>query len=146
MEWEQGEFIITDNRQDFDVDLIHDFLQNSYWAEGIPKKIVEKSIKNSLCFGLFHHDKQIGFGRLVTDHATFAYLADVFIIEKYRGQGHGKWLVSCIREHPEVQGLRRWMLATEDAHGLYKQFDFSALNEPGQFMEINRSDIYKHKL
>lgn len=142
MEWKKGEFTITDNQQDLDLKLIHNFLQNSYWAEGIPQKIMEKSIKNSLSFGLFHHGNQIGFGRTVTDRATFAYLADVFVVKHYQGRGLGKWLVSCILEHRDLQGLRRWMLATADAHGLYEQHGFNPLSKPEMYMEVNKPNHY----
>ena len=126
-----------------DIETIHNYLRESYWAKGIPRPIVEKAVSNSLCFGLFHYSKQVGFGRAVTDYATFAYLADVFVLPPYRGRGLGKWLVSCILAHPELQGLRRWMLATLDAHGLYEQNGFVALQKPQRFMEINDPEIYQ---
>jgi GNAT superfamily N-acetyltransferase len=142
MKWQKGEFRVTNRFDDLDLDFIHHFLQSSYWAKGIPKAIVAKSLKNSLCFGLFHHDKQIGFGRVITDRATFAYLSDVFVIEPYQGRGLGKWLVSCILKHPELKGLRRWLLGTQDAHGLYKQVGFVPLSQPEWFMERYTPDIY----
>ena len=144
MEWKQGEFTVTDEREDLDIETIHNFLRESYWAKGIPRPIVEKAVNNSLCFGLYHNSTQIGFGRAVTDQATFAYLADVFVVPAYRGRGLGKWLVSCVLAHPELQGLRRWLLATLDAHGLYEQNGFVALRKPEWFMEINDPDIYQH--
>lgn len=143
MKWERDQFTVTDHHGDLDIQLIHGFLRNAYWAKGIPMDIVKKSIENSLCFGLFHDGKQIGFGRAITDRATFAYMADVFVIENYRGLGLGKWLVSCILDHPDLQGLRRWILATLDAHGLYEKFDFIPLREPERLMEINRPDLYQ---
>ena len=143
MEWKQGEFTITDRSEDLDVETIHNFLRESYWAKGIPRVIVEKGINNSLCFGLYHNSKQIGFGRVISDHATFAYLADVFVVHTYRGRGLGKWLVSCVLTHPELQGLRRWLLATLDAHGLYEQNGFVGLRKPEWFMEINDPNIYQ---
>ena len=142
MKWQKNDFIISDNRDDLDIQLIHGFLRNTYWSKGIPMDIVKKSIENSLCFGLFHDGKQIGFGRAITDRATFAYMADVFVIETYRGLGLGKWLVSCILDHPDLQGLRRWILATLDAHGLYEKFDFAPLREPERLMEINHPNLY----
>lgn len=142
MDWKQGEFTITDRREDLDVETIHNFLRESYWAKGIPRVIVEKSIKNSLCFGLYHSSKQIGFGRVISDQATFAYLADVFVVPTYRGRGLGKWLVSCVLAHPKLQGLRRWLLATLDAHALYEQNGFVGLRNPEWFMEINDRNIY----
>ena len=111
-----------------DIDLIHSFLSRSYWAEGISKEIIRRSIEGALCFGVFENDKQVGFARMITDKATFAYLADVFIIEEYRGLGLSKWLMETIMAHPDLQGLRRMMLATRDAHELYKKFGFTPLN------------------
>ena len=146
MEWKQGEFIVTDRREDLDIETIHNFLRESYWAKEIPRPIVEKAVNNSLCFGLYHNSKQVGFGRAVSYHATFAYLADVFVVPAYRGRGLGKWLVSCIIAHPELQGLRRWMLATLDAHRLYEQNGFIALRKPEWFMEINDPDIYQREV
>ena len=146
MEWKQGEFIVTDRREDLDIETIHNFLRESYWAKGIPRPIVEKAVNNSLCFGLYHNSKQVGFGRAVSDHATFAYLTDVFVVPAYRGRGLGKWLVSCIIGHSELQGLRRWMLATLDAHKLYEQNGFIPLRKPEWFMEINDPDIYQREV
>lgn len=143
MKWEKRDFLITDNREDLDPQLIHQFLHDSYWAKEIPKKIVTKSIENSLCFGLFHNDKQIGFGRAITDRATFAYLADVFVIEQYRGCGLGKWLITCIKAHPDLKNLRRWMLVTTDAQGLYERYGFSPLPNPKNYMEISTPEIYQ---
>jgi GNAT superfamily N-acetyltransferase len=145
MELKQGEFVVTDRREDLDIGTIHNFLCESYWAKGIPRSIFEKAANNSLCFGLYHNSIQIGFGRAVSDLATFAYLADVFVVPAYRGHGLGKWLVSCILAHPELQGLRRCMLATLDAHGLYAQNGFVALQKPERFMEITDPDIYQRK-
>jgi len=142
MKWQQNENTITDERASLDMALIHDFLRSSYWAQAIPREIVTRALENSLCFGLFHNGKQIGFGRVVTDHATFAYLADVFVIDGYQGLGLGKWLISCVLDHPELQGLRRWLLATLDAQGLYQQHGFVPLRNPERFMEINDPDIY----
>lgn len=137
--------IATDNSK-LDINLIHQFLcKESYWAKGIPKNIVEKSISNSLCFGLFYKDAQVGFARLVTDKATFAYLADVFIINEHRGNGLGKWLMKTIHEHPELQNLRRWILTTKDAHGLYEQLGW--IKPPDdyvyRFMMRHNPDVYK---
>ena len=142
MQWSRNEYTVTDEHAALDIALIHDFLSGSYWAKAIPREIVTRALENSLCFGLFHNGKQIGFGRIVTDRATFAYLADVFVIDSYRGLGLGKWLISCVLEHPELQGLRRWLLATLDAHGLYQQYGFVPLRNPARFMEINDPDIY----
>jgi GNAT superfamily N-acetyltransferase len=146
MEWKQGEFKVTNRKEDLDIESIHNFLHASYWAQGIPRSIVEKAVNNSLCFGLYHDSKQVGFGRAVSDLATFAYLADVFVVPTYRGRGLGKWLLSCMLAHPELHGLRRWLLATLDAHGLYAQKGFIALRKPECFMEINDPDIYQREV
>ena len=145
MEWQKGEFSLTNDREALDLSLIHGFLQTSYWAKGIPRETVARAIANSLPFGLFHNGRQVGFCRVISDHATFAYLADVFVVEGYRGQGLAKWLVSCVLAHPELQGLRRWMLATLDAHGLYRQFGFTAPARPERLMEITDPEIYIRK-
>ena len=140
----KNQFTITTEKEKFDVEFIHSFLTRSYWAEGISKEVIERSIEGALCFGLFENDKQIGFARMITDKATFAYLADVFIIEEYRGRGLSKWLMEVIMSHPSLQGLRRMMLATKDAHGLYEKFGFTALNNVDRWMQINDPNIYKH--
>jgi len=126
-----------------DIDLIHSFLTRSYWAEGISKEIVSRSIDGALCFGVFENDKQVGFARMITDRATFAYLADVFILEEYRGLGLSKWLMEVIMSYPDLQGLRRMMLATRDAHELYKKFGFTSLNNVDRWMHIHYPDVYK---
>ena len=126
-----------------DIDLIHSFLTRSYWAEGISKEIIRRSIEGALCFGVFENDKQIGFARMITDKATFAYLADVFIIDEYRGLGLSKWLMKVIMSYPDLQGLRRLMLATRDAHELYKKFGFTLLNNVDRWMHIHHPDVYK---
>ena len=137
-------FFISTEMEKFDIDLIHSFLTSSYWAEGISKEIIKRSIEGSLCFGVFENDKQVGFARMITDKATFAYLADVFIIEDYRGLGLSKWLMEVIMSHPELQGLRRIILATRDAHELYKKFGFTPLNNVDRWMHIHNPEIYKH--
>lgn len=147
MQWKHREFRVSDCQAHLDVEFIHHFLDKfSYWAKGISREAVVKSLDHSLCFGLFKGDQQIGFGRVVTDRATFAYLADIFIVEAYRGQGLGKWLIECILEHPELQGLRRWMLATADAHQFYGQYGFTPLSNPARFMEKNDPNIYRHEV
>ena len=142
MHWQKDEFVITDSRDDLDIEVIYRFLRESYWARGIPRAVVERSMANSLCFGLYLHDRQIGFARAITDRATFAYLGDVFILPDHRGRGLAKWLVACILEHPQLQGLRRILLAASDAHGLYRGCGFSPLKEPAKFMEIGRPNPY----
>ena len=143
-QYEFGEFVVTTDAAWFDEDLIHRVLSASYWAEGIPREVVARSIGNSLCFGVFEGAKQIGFARVISDYATFAYLADVFIIESHRGRGLAEFLMKCIFRHPELQGLRRWMLVTRDAHGLYAQFGFRPLAHPERFMELHNPDVYKN--
>lgn len=140
---EREGYSITTDTTFFNLEYIHDFLTHSYWAEGIPVETVQKSIENSLSFGVFHLGRQIGFARMITDKATFAYLADVFIDEAYRGKGLSKWLMEEIMSHPELQGLRRMMLATRDAHGLYAQYGFIPLTFVDRWMNIHRPDIYK---
>lgn len=134
-EWQRGEHIISTDQRRLDVPLIHAFLTGSYWAAGVPLEVVERSLEHSLAFGLYRGAEQIGFARVVTDRATFAYLADVFVLEQHRGKGLGDWLVATVEEHPELQGLRRWMLATADAHPLYARHGFAPLREPSRFME-----------
>lgn len=141
---EKNQFTITTEKEKFDVEFIHSFLTRSYWAEGISKEVIKRSIDGALCFGLFENDKQIGFARTITDKATFAYLADVFIVEEYRGRGLSKWLMEVLMSHPSLQGLRRMMLATKDAHGLYEKFGFTALNNVDRWMQINDPNVYKH--
>lgn len=138
-------FAITTETSFFNIEFIHAFLSKSYWAENIPLETVQRSIDNSLCFGVFHLGRQIGFARVITDKATFGYLADVFIDETYRGQGLSKWLMEEIMAHPDLQGLRRIMLATRDAHGLYAQFGFSELTFPERWMQIHKPGIYKQQ-
>jgi len=135
--FEQKGFSISTDKNLLDVQLIYNFLdQDSYWARGIPVEVLQKAIANSMCFGVYKHNDQIGFARVITDNATFAYLCDVFILNNYRGLGLSKWLIQTIVNHPELQGLRRWSLATADAHGLYKQFGFTTITKPERFMEI----------
>jgi len=121
------------------LDAIHSYLTRSYWSPGVPSDVVARAIANSMCFGIYLGEAQVGFARVVTDKATFAYLADVYVLEGHRGQGLSKRLVAAIQAHPELQGLRRFMLATRDAHGLYVQFGFNALSKPQSMMEIRQS-------
>ena len=141
-EWKRGKHAISTERTRIDLRFVHEFLRRSYWAQNIPLEVVRRSIENSLCFGLYRADEQIGFARVVTDSATFAYLCDVFVIETQRGSGLSKWLMETILAHPELQNLRRWLLATKDAHGLYSQFGFTALDEPTIFMHRHAPDVY----
>ena len=126
-----------------DRELIHAFLsEHAYWSLGVPRAVVERAIDHSLCFGVYRGGRQIGFGRVVTDQATFAYLADVFVLPEERGQGLSKWLVDAMLRHPQLQGLRRWLLATRDAHGLYAQFGFTPPAVAGRFMERHDPGVY----
>jgi GNAT superfamily N-acetyltransferase len=135
-EWQRGEYTISTNNARLDLKLIHDFLSNSsYWAVGRKLETVKRSIENSLSFGLYEHERQVGFARVVTDYATFAWIADVFILEEARGRGLGTWLMEVILSHPELQGFRRWSLATKDAHDIYRRFGFSELKRPERWME-----------
>ena len=134
--------ISTDSAR-FDLDLIHSFLSNCYWAAGIPRDVVQKSIERSLCFGVFDHGKQVGFARVITDRATFAYLGDVFIVESYRGRGLSKRLMEAIVAHPELQNLRRWSLVTRDAHDLYARFGFEPLPAPKRWMQKHDPNVYR---
>jgi len=140
-----GEFSITTDKTKMDIPVIHSYITGSYWAEGIPFETVAKAIEGSLCFGVFHGDKQVGVARVITDAATFAYLCDVFIDESYRGRGLGKWLMETILGHESLQGLRRFALTTKDAHGLYSQYGFAPLPIPERWMMIQDPDIYKKR-
>jgi GNAT superfamily N-acetyltransferase len=142
-EYREGRFLVSTDRSWLDLDLIHGFLTDCYWAKGIPREIVARSIENSLCFGVYDEGKQIGFARVISDCATYAYIGDVFVIESHRGKGIGKWLMECIVRHPSLQNLRRWSLVTEDAHGLYAQFGFTPLRSPERYMEVLDADVYK---
>ncbi len=140
-----GYYILQDNKM-MDTEMIHHFISTqSYWAKNIPLETVLKSIENSLCFGVFNQNKQIGFARVITDKATFAYLADVFILNEYRGRGLSKWLMEFIHNYPDLQGLRRWLLATKDANSLYEQFGWKKLTEEqaDRMMIVHNPDIYK---
>lgn len=142
-EWQRGEFTISTDPARIDLALVHEFLRQSYWAKDIPLEIVERSIQHSLPFGIYQGTAQVGFARVVSDRATFAYLSDVFVLESFRGQGLSKWLMEIILAHPELQNLRRWLLATADAHGLYRQFGFEELAEPGKFLSRGNPGLYQ---
>jgi GNAT superfamily N-acetyltransferase len=142
----RGEFSISTHPSDFDVSAIHAYLSTSYWAAGIPEETVARSIANSLCFGVFNGEAQIGFARVITDRATFAYIGDVYILDAFQGRGLGTWLMQAITTHPDLQGLRRWSLVTRDAHGFYRQFGFSGLKEPAGYMEKSDITAYREML
>jgi GNAT superfamily N-acetyltransferase len=138
-----GEYRISTDRKQLDLTVIHAFLKTAYWCEGVSVGVIQRSIENSLCFGIYKGDSQVGFARVITDYATFAYIGDVFVLESHRGRGLSKWMMKMIVEHPELQGFRRWLLATRDAHGLYEQFGFNPLKSPDRFMERWNPNIYK---
>ena len=134
--WQQGEYTISTDQSRLDLNLIHDFISNqTYWGRGRSRDVVKRSIENSLAFGVYHGDRQVAFARIVTDYATFAWVADVFVMPDYRGRGLSKWLMEVIIAHPRLQGFRRWVLATKDAHGLYERFGFSELHRPERWLE-----------
>lgn len=138
-------YLISTDKSKLDITVIHGFLSTSYWAEEIPVEIVRKAIENSLCFGVYDGEKQVGFARVITDYATFGYLADVFIVESERGKGLSKWLVECILMHPQLQGLRNFCLMTQDAHTLYARYGFKNIPKPENFMAKKIDGIYKKK-
>jgi GNAT superfamily N-acetyltransferase len=143
VEQRKGEFLLSTDPERLDLGEIHAFLTNSYWAKGIPREVVARSIKNSLCFGIYSEGKQVGFARVISDFATYAYIGDVFVLHSFRGRGLGKWMMECIMKHPLLQGLRRWSLATRDAHDLYAKFGFARPKRPEIYMEIYHADIYQ---
>ncbi len=137
------QYEISTDYSRLDIDLIHRFLsQESYWAKNIPRLIVERSIEHSLCFGAFANGEQVGFARVVTDRATYAYVCDVFVVATHRGRGVGKMLMRAMRDHPDLQRLRRWQLATRDAHDLYRQFGFGEVEHPERQMQILDRNVY----
>src|SRR6266536_552050 len=143
IEHRRGEFLVSTDPVRLDIEFIHAFLSNSYWAAGIPREVVERSIANSLCFGVYEGDRQVGFARVITDYSTYAYLADVFIIESHRGRGLAKFLMECITKNPDLQGLRRWTLATRDAHSLYAKFGFKPLALLDFFIQLPPSGTHR---
>jgi GNAT superfamily N-acetyltransferase len=143
VEERRGEFLLSTDRDLLDLNVIHGFLTASYWAKGISREVVARSVQNSLCFGVYKHAQQVGFARVISDFATYAYVADVFVLESFRGHRLGKWIMEAIMQHPQLQGLRRWTLATRDAHPLYEQFGFAPLKKPGNFMELHNPNVYQ---
>jgi len=148
VESHRGEFVISTDPARLDLDVIHGFLTNCYWAKGIPREVVARSIEHSLCFGVYDSSgagvpEQVGFARVVSDFTTVAYLGDVFVLKSHRGRGLSKWLMECIMQHPALQGLRRWILLTRDAHGLYTQFGFTPVKAPERYMELHNASVYE---
>lgn len=146
MEWTQGDFTITTDPARVDLDVVHGFLKSAYWCEGIPREVLERAVAGSLNFSLLLGGRQVGFARVVSDRATFAWVGDVFVLESYRGRGLSVWLMRTVMGHPDLQGLRRWILATRDAHRLYEKVGFTTLNIPERFMERWQPDLYKQRV
>jgi GNAT superfamily N-acetyltransferase len=142
-EFHKGNFTISTDKNKLQINVIHKFLSKTYWAKNIPVNIVQTSIENSLCYGVYSKEMQIGFARIVTDYSTFAFLADVFILEEFRGKGLSKWLMNCILENIELRKIRGWLLKTADAHDLYKKFGFTAPARPERIMELKIIESYK---
>ncbi|MPS72146.1 MAG: N-acetyltransferase [Chryseobacterium sp.] len=142
--YNKNDFYISTDKSKMDIETIHRYLsEESYWAKGVPREIVEKSVANSFCFGVFYQDKQVGFAKVITDFTTIAYLGDVFILDEFRGLGLSKSLMENIMNHPELQGFRRWILLTADAHELYKKFGWSSIKEPARWMEVHTKNPYQ---
>lgn len=146
-EFRRGDYLVSTDRARLDLDVIHGFLTNCYWAKGIPREVVARSIEHSLCFGIYDETSgkrpaQVGFARVISDFATIAYLGDVFVLESHRGRGLSKWMMEVIMRHPALQGLRRWILLTRDAHGLYQQSGFTAIQSPERYMERYSPAVY----
>jgi GNAT superfamily N-acetyltransferase len=142
VESSRGEYTISTDRSRIDVAAVHAFLTQTYWSPGIPESVVRRAIEGSITFGIYHGREQVGFARVITDRATYAYLSDVYVLEAHRGRGLAKWLMDVVMSHPELQGLRRLALSTRDAHALYAQFGFEVVADPERQMEIMRRDIY----
>ena len=168
VEHRRGEFIVSTDPARLDLDVIHNFLTNCYWSTGVPREVVERSNRHSLCFGIYDESGttprlakearpfdcaqgkhgapgfvQVGFARVISDFATIAYIGDVFVLESHRGRGLSKWLMECIMQHPALQNLRRWILTTRDAHGLYAQVGFTPVKTPERYMELHQPNVYE---
>jgi ribosomal protein S18 acetylase RimI-like enzyme len=143
LEWSREPFLVSTDPNRIQVEAVHRFLSQSYWAAQIPREVVARALQNSLCFGLYHQDVQIGLARMITDRATFAYLCDVYVEPAWRRQGLAKWMLTCAFSHPDLQGLRRMNLVTRDAHDLYRSFGFTDLSQPGGHLEKRDPDVYK---
>lgn len=147
IEYRRGDFLISTHPARLDLNVIYDFLTNCYWAKGIPREVVARSIEHSLCFGVYDGSgAQVGFARVVSDFATIAYIGDVFILESHRGRGLSKFLMESITQHPSLQGLRRWILLTRDAHALYAKFGFTPVQKPDRYMELHNPNVYERPI
>ncbi len=143
VERRRGEFVLSSDPAKIDVDVVYEFLTNCYWSKGIPRELVKRSIEHSLCFGVYDGTgAQVGFARVISDFATIAYLGDVFVLESQRGRGLSKWMMEGVMQHPRLQGLRRWILLTRDAHALYAKFGFTPIQKPDRYMELHDADVY----
>jgi len=140
MSFSADDFIVSSDKSKLNVDVVYEFLTNSYWAAGRSREAVEKTINSSICFGIYNGNDQAGYARVLTDYITIAYIADVFVLEKFRGIGLGKKLIGSILSYPGLDGVKKWMLATNDAHGLYSQFGFKSLSRPEKYMELLNSN------
>ena len=144
MHWTREKYLITTDPAAVDIDVVHHYLSTeSYWAKGIPRETVARAVQHSICFSVLQEGALVGFARVTSDHATVAYMGDVFVLPAHRGRGIATWLMECITSHPDLQGLRRWMLATADAHGLYAKFGFTPMKAPARWMEKHDPDVYK---
>ena len=141
-QWTRDEFLISTDRSRLDLDVVHGYLAQSYWAAGMPRAVLERAIENSLTFGIYHGPRQVGFARAISDLATYAYLSDVFVIEEYRQRGLSKWLMQCVLEHPDLQGLRRFALFTRDAQGLYERYGFGPPRGASTYLERWAPNVY----
>jgi GNAT superfamily N-acetyltransferase len=142
-EHRDGDILVSTDPARLDLETVHGFLTGSYWAEGIPRETVERSIRHSICFGAFDRGRQVGFARVISDRATFAYVADVFVLDSHRGRGIGKRIMTAVTTHPELQNLRLWTLFTRDAHGLYRQVGFREARHPDRLMERRQPQPYR---
>ncbi len=138
----RNEYVLSADPARLDLAAIHGYLAASYWAPGLPLDVLRRAIAGSVCLGVYRGTEQVGFARVITDRATFAYLCDVFVLDAHRGRGLGAWLVQAAAAHPDLQGLRRWVLVTRDAHGLYERFGFRPLARPDGYMELHRPGVY----
>jgi GNAT superfamily N-acetyltransferase len=146
VEHRRGELVISTDRRRLSLDVVHDFLTNCYWAKGISREIVARSIEHSLCFGIYDDRTQVGFARVISDFATIAYLGDIFVVKSHRGRGLSKWLMECITQHSALQNLRRWVLLTRDAHDLYSKYGFTPLRAAERYMERHDPTVYEREM